>query len=222
MRNGPLLAVTSWQVRARVRADHRQSLSTVLEQIKLTAPCERIAIGDLLLAADDRAFAALLFLFAVPNVLPTPPGTSSALGVPLILLSAQLALGRRTPWLPGVIAHRSVKQADFVRIVDRLLPLLRRVERVLKPRIALLSTPLAERLIGVLCLLLSIVLALPIPLANVPPAAAICVLALGLLASDGIGLLLGLGLSILSLSAVLEMIHAFVRAANSVLQQFAA
>jgi len=192
-------------------ADHRQSLSAVLEEIKLRAPCERIAIGDLLLAIDDRACAALLFLFAVPNVLPTPPGTSSALGVPLILLSAQLALGRRTPWLPTVITHRSVKQADFVRIVDRLLPLLRRLERVLKPRIASLSTPLAERVIGVLCLLLSIVLALPIPLANIPPAAAICVLALGLFASDGIGLLLGLGLSIVSLSAVLEIIHAFVR-----------
>ena len=110
-------------------AVYRQSLSAVLEKIKPTAPCERIAIADLLLAADDRAFAALLFLFAVPNVLPTPPGTSSALGVPLILLSAQLALGRRTPWLPEVITHRSVKQADFVRIVDRLLPLLRRLER---------------------------------------------------------------------------------------------
>ena len=43
---------------------------------------ERIAVGDLLASLGDRALAALLFVFAVPNVLPVPPGTSTILGAP--------------------------------------------------------------------------------------------------------------------------------------------
>ena len=202
-------------------AQDRQSLSDVFEELKGRPPCEHIVVGSLMLAAGDRAFGGLLFLFALPNVLPTPPGMSSVLGVPLILLSVQLAFGRRTPWLPGVIAHRSLKHADFVRLVERMLPLLRRLERVLKPRLALLTTPLVERLIGVLCLVLAIVLVLPIPFANIPTAAAICVLALALLASDGVGLLIGLGLSIVSLLIAWGTIYAFVSAADTVLLQLA-
>ena len=47
---------------------------------------ERISVGCLMAALGDRATAALLFIFAFSNVLPTPPGTSTVLGAPLIFL----------------------------------------------------------------------------------------------------------------------------------------
>ena len=44
---------------------------------------------------------ALLLILALPMWLPIPaPGISVAFGVPLILVSAQLLVGRRFAWLP--------------------------------------------------------------------------------------------------------------------------
>lgn len=60
-----------------------------------TSITERISVADLLAAMQDRALAALMFIFAVPNVVPVPPGTSAILGAPFIFLAAQLTLGRR-------------------------------------------------------------------------------------------------------------------------------
>ena len=62
-----------------------------------------ISFGDMVDAFDARAYGPLIVLFAAPNVLPVAlPGISAVLGVPLILLTAQLdARPARGPWLPG-------------------------------------------------------------------------------------------------------------------------
>jgi hypothetical protein len=56
-------------------------------------------------------------VFAFSNVLPAPPGVSGVLGLPLIYLSFQMMLGRM-PWLPHIIADRSVPLDKF----DQSLP----------------------------------------------------------------------------------------------------
>jgi hypothetical protein len=61
-------------------------LSVVLRILSSDLNLERISVGDLLSALGDRALGALMFVFAIPNVLPTPPGTSAVLGAPLIFL----------------------------------------------------------------------------------------------------------------------------------------
>ena len=83
-----------------------ESLSDMLSALAQDTSRERISVGELLTALGDRALGAMLFIFAFPNVLPTPPGTSTVLGAPLIFLAAQLAFGRK-PWLPAVVAKRS-------------------------------------------------------------------------------------------------------------------
>lgn len=41
---------------------------------------ERVSLGELLSALYDRSMPALVLLFAVPNAVPMPPGTSAVLG----------------------------------------------------------------------------------------------------------------------------------------------
>jgi hypothetical protein len=173
---------------------------------------ERIAVGDLLDALGDRALAALLFVFAVPNVLPVPPGTSAVLGAPLIFLAAQLAFSRR-PWLPAVIARRTMSRADFAVLVRRIGPMLARAERLLRPRAMGLVLPPMENLVGVVSLLLAIVLVLPVPLGNMLPALAISLLALGILERDGLWVLAGLAMAATSAAVVSGVIFAMVKAA---------
>lgn len=172
---------------------------------------ERISIGDLLAALGDRATAALMFIFAVPNVLPTPPGTSTILGAPLVFLAAQLMLGR-APWLPAVVAKRSMKRADFSALVKRIVPWLARAENLLRPRLAGLARPPMEHLIGLLALVLAVVLVLPIPLGNMLPALAISLLALGVLERDGAWVLAGLAAAVAAASLVSGVVFAMVKA----------
>ena len=171
---------------------------------------ERISVGDLLVALGDRATAALLFIFAFPNVLPTPPGTSTVLGAPLIFLAAQLMLGR-APWLPVFLAKRSMSRADFASLIKRIVPWLLRAESLLRPRLGTLARPPMENLIGLASLLLAVVLVLPIPLGNVLPALAISLLALGVLERDGIWVLTGIAVAGAAVTVVSGVVFALVK-----------
>jgi len=190
----------------------RLPLSAMLHALAQDDSRERIAVGDLLAALGDRALAALLFVFAVPNVLPVPPGTSTILGAPLVFLAAQLAFGRR-PWLPAVIARRTMTRTDFAALVRRIGPWLARAERLLRPRAIRLALPPMEYLVGLVCLLLAIVLVLPVPLGNMLPALAISLLALGILERDGLWILAGLGTAVVSAIVVSGVVFAMVKAA---------
>lgn len=166
-------------------------LSAILSAIAKGQHRERISIADLLHALEHRAIGALMFIFAIPNAVPVPPGVSAVLGAPLIFLSFQLMIGR-PPWLPRIITDRSLSRVDFEKVVDLAAPWLARAERLMRPRFQFLATPPAEYLVGAVCLLLSIILFLPIPLGNMLPAFTICVLALGVLERDGVWISIGI------------------------------
>lgn len=188
-----------------------RALSTILWDLSEDAQRERIAISDLLVALGDRATAALMFIFAFPNVLPTPPGTSSILGAPLVFLAAQLMLGR-APWLPAFVANRSMARSDFLSLVKRIVPWLQRAESLLRPRLASLTLPPMEHLVGLLSLLLAVLLVLPIPLGNVLPALAISLMALGVLERDGVWVLAGLVATAAAGSVVYGVLFAMIKA----------
>lgn len=189
----------------------KSTLSTILKALAEDAQRQRIAVSDLLDALGDRALAALLFVFAFPNVLPVPPGTSAVLGAPLVFLAAQLCFGLR-PWLPAVIARRSMPRKDFAALVQRIGPWLERAERLLRPRAVLLAVPPMEYLIGAVCLVLGLILTLPIPLGNVLPALSISLLALGVLERDGLWVACGLLVAAVATAVVWGVLFAIVKA----------
>jgi hypothetical protein len=195
------------------------SLSEVLTQIANDESRARISIGDLATALRDRAIGALILVFALPNTIPMPPGMSSILGAPLLFLTAQLALGR-SPWLPKFIAERSMERKHFAAAVLRVVPWLARAERLLRPRLEILARPPFEYVIGVICLLLSIVLFLPIPMGNMPPAVAICLFALAILGRDGLWVLGGLCATIASVAIVWGVLFALIKSALALIARF--
>jgi hypothetical protein len=75
-------------------------------------------------------------------------------------------------------------------------PKLRRVEHLIRPRYWPFPVMLGERLVGVLCAFLSILVILPIPGANWIPAFAMVLMGLSLSQRDGILLTLGLGIGV--------------------------
>jgi hypothetical protein len=199
------------------RPARERKLSQILSGIAADPARERVSVGDLLAAMGDRAFGALMLIFALPNLLPTPPGISGILGVPLVFLAAQLMLGQR-PWLPKVIANRSMLRVDFSAFMDRAGPWLARVEKLLRPRLGVLVHPPAEYAIGVACLLLAVILILPIPLGNILPALAICMFSFGLLEKDGLWAIVGAITTVVSVVIVAGVVFALVKGVILVIQ----
>ncbi|WP_042252772.1 exopolysaccharide biosynthesis protein [Paracoccus sp. PAMC 22219] len=197
-----------------VAPSHRRpTLSDVLTALAADWDQPRISVGQLILALGDRGLIGLLLILAFANVIPNPPGTSAVLGLPMLYLSWQMMRGGM-PWLPQFLAARSFDIDHFRTVVARAMPYLNRVERLLRPRIPTLSTPVAFRLLGAVCLLLSIVLVLPIPFGNLLPAAAIAIIALGALERDGVwitgGVLFGIASTVFLASAIVIITRAML------------
>lgn len=179
-------------------------LSTILNLLASSEE-ERIPIGRLVEAFADRAFGALMFIFALPNVIPMPPGTSAILGFPLVVIAAQLAVGRKTLWLPRAVMQRTIRTVDLQRINNVTGRYIRMVERLLSPRLTFFFGPVGDRVIGGICLLMAIILFLPIPLGNMVPALAIACFSLALLERDGLMALIGLVAAVVAIGILIAL-----------------
>lgn len=175
--------------------DHRKPISQILREL---GEQDSLTVGEVVDLFGRRAFGALMFVFSFPNLLPLPPGSSTLLGAPLLLLSPQVALGVSTLWLPRIIDDRKVTGANLHAAFGRLLPWVERIEQVSRPRLTFLFGPAGDRVIGVICTLLSFVLILPIPLGNLLPALTIGVLGFSLFQRDGLFALVGYALAAVS------------------------
>ena len=171
--------------------------------------CEVVDAGSITAGAERSALALAAASTRIRNM-------EAVLGAPLIFLSFQLMIGRR-PWLPRVITDRSLSRVDFEKVVDLAAPWLAKAERLMRPRLQFLARPPAEYLVGLVCLLLSLILFLPIPLGNMLPAFTICILALGVLERDGVWIGIGLACAILAVVIVWGVMLALLWSALFVL-----
>ncbi len=178
-----------------------KSMSDIVAYFAEGFPGERITLGDFVTVLGDRSFGILLLIFALPSALPLSavPGVSTVFGIPMAAVAAQMMIGMKRPAMPGWLLSRSVARADLQRAVARVLPYLRRLERVLRPRWLPLTSALAERAIGGACLLLALIVTLPIPFGNQPPSLAIALFAVGIFERDGLFVIAGLIAGVVSL-----------------------
>jgi hypothetical protein len=179
----------------------------LVQEIVRTWPAERLTFGELIEALGQRGYGALIVLLALPNLLPFwVPFLSPLVGVPMLIICAQLALGRTTPRLPDVVARRSMRGAALLGMIQKASPWLRRVERFVKPRPSFLTSRTGERLVGAWCMVLAAIVALPTPLTNGPPALACLVMALGMLEEDGVVILVGAAFGLLAAAFSLSVV----------------
>ena len=194
-------------------SEHLKS-SSVSQLLELIAAHEtqEVSVADILETFGNRAFGAMMFVFAAPLVLPMPPGVSAILGAPLMFITFQWMLGRRTLWLPKALLVRTMSMSDFRNLMGKLTPYLERLERRLRPRLTFMYNPLGDRIVGALCFTLSIVVFLPIPFGNMLPSFAIAAFAIGGAERDGVAALIGWVAAILSFLVLAVLSKAIVAA----------
>lgn len=176
-----------------------ETLSMRLARIVAEPGPDRLSFSDLANQLHYRAWGGLLVIFASINVLPLPPGTTVFFAIPVLLVSAQMVLGRATPWFPARLDRRGVTKQELERIIGKMQWLERRVERIFKPRLPALTGARAARLIGAACFLLALIVAIPMPLLHHAPAASIALFGLALIYRDGVLVMVAVGASILSI-----------------------
>jgi hypothetical protein len=168
-------------------------ISRIVAEVAARFPGERITLGEMAEAFGDRAFGLLILLLLLPSLL---PGMASVFGLPILLLGVQMGLGRRTPKLPGFLARQSVKRTDLLRLTSGSSTWMNRIEQYVRPRPGFFTSLVGDRLFGWLTAYVALMLILPGPGTNGPPAFGNIVMALGLVEHDNRVMAWGVGLTI--------------------------
>ncbi|MBY0377163.1 MAG: exopolysaccharide biosynthesis protein [Gammaproteobacteria bacterium] len=151
-----------------------------------------LTFGELVSTLGGRAYGIISILFALPSALPISaiPGFSFIFGLPIVFIAIHIILARPALWLPRSLENRSVSVKKLARVINTTIPYLLYVERLLKERWLFFSSSFMERVHGIVLLVLSLLLLLPIPFSNFIFATLIILFGLGISEKDGVVLAL--------------------------------
>ncbi|MCA3339019.1 MAG: exopolysaccharide biosynthesis protein [Roseomonas sp.] len=174
-----------------IAGNHQNApISRLIAEVVERCPGERITLGEMAEAFGDRAFGLLILMLCLPGLL---PGMASIFGTPMLILGVQMGLGFRQPKLPGFIARQSLKRTDVMRLSSGSSKMLARVERYVRPRPGPFTNNTADKVVGWLTAYAALMLILPGPGTNGPPAFGTIIMSLGVVENDskvvGIGIL---------------------------------
>lgn len=146
-----------------------------------------LTLGDILTETSERGFSLVITLLVLPFLFPMPPGLTSPLGGACLILSSQMVLGRRSPWLPKKIANYQFPSSFAQVILQNLRRVTKIIEKIARPRLEKVANhPLIWRFNGLCISWLTILLISPVPFTNPIPTVGILLLAIATIEADGL------------------------------------
>ena len=179
-------------------------LSQILSQLLVEYADRPLPLSVLLKKVGNSGFGTISGILTMPMLIPLPiplAGFSALVGSGIILAGCQLALGYERPYLPQRIARIELSPAASQKILKNINRLLQPLERMSRHRFSRFSNSWWGCRITGVCLAwdaLLMSLPLPIPLTNLVPAYTILFLAIGLLEFDGLFILIGYGMTVVT------------------------
>ncbi|HPF79102.1 MAG TPA: exopolysaccharide biosynthesis protein [Alphaproteobacteria bacterium] len=169
-----------------------RTLSELLEDLRSHITGESISLKVLLGAFHERGFGFFLFLFSLPAALPVPAfGINALIALPLLLLTAQQAVGRHTIWLPEKWQSKTISKTKVEGFITSATPWIKRLEFFIRPRLSFMTQGHISKLIGVLGFIMALAVSIPLPLTNTVPSFGIAMMAIGVLMRDGLAVIGG-------------------------------
>ncbi|ELS00143.1 exopolysaccharide biosynthesis protein [Gloeocapsa sp. PCC 73106] len=159
-----------------------------------------LTLGDVIAETSERGFSLVIALLILPFLVPTPPGLSTPLGLACLIMSVQMAVGRRTPWLPRKIASFKFPHWFAQTLLRNLQRVTKILEKISRPRFQKFAeNELTWRINGLCLTWLAILLMSPYPPATNPiPAVGILLLAVANIESDGVLMWIGYLITVLN------------------------
>jgi hypothetical protein len=160
-----------------------QDIKSLLERL-----AERpLSLGDILVETSERGFSLVIALLVLPFLFPMPPGLTGVPGTACLILSVQMAMGRRSPWLPKKIAQFKFPRWFALQLLQNLKRVTRLLEKIVRPRLlGLAQSHYVWRLNGLCISWLALLLISPVPMTNPIPTVGILLLAVATLEADGL------------------------------------
>jgi hypothetical protein len=144
-----------------------------------------VCLSDIIEIAGRRTHATILAIVTLPEVLPVPiVGVSTVLAIPLIVVSAHMVIFGEAKGIPRGISRRPIPPRLVTAIATPGARILRWVEAISRPRFRSLADQ--DRLLALICLVLALVIAMPIPFGNLLPGLCVLLMALGMVQRDGL------------------------------------
>ncbi len=180
-----------------------------------------LTLGDILAETAERGFSLTIGLLVLPFLFPNLPGLTGLPGSACLLLAGQMAMGRRSPWLPKKIAQFRFPNWLALRLLNNLQRLTGILEKIVRPRMRRIAEhPYIWRLNGVCIAWLAILLILPIPFTNPIPTVGILLLAIATLEADGLMMCVAYGMTLAITAAVLGIAYALWLSPNLIQRLF--
>ena len=167
----------------------------------------RISIGELLTQFQRRSYGGVFLILALLAIL---PGISVPAGIALLVPALQLMRGYGAPVFPKLVSEKSVSVEGLKKWGLSVANWIEKLEHLVKPRWPQLTSPGARRVIGLTIFLLAIVVAIPFPFSNFPPAVATICFALALLERDGLMVLVGGLISVAAFSIGITVFYLII------------
>jgi hypothetical protein len=151
-----------------------------------------LSIGDILAETSERGFNLVIALLVLPFLFPMPPGLTGPFGGACLILSMQMVLGRRSPWLPRKIATYKFPRSFANVLLQNLRRVTRILEKIARPRLSKIAdNSYTWRFNGLCISWLAVLLISPVPLTNPIPTIGILLLAVATIESDGLLMCIG-------------------------------
>ena len=162
-----------------------------IEAMADDAPPEGLTLQDILSRLDERAFGAGLFILALPCCIPFLYGVPQVVALPMMALTLQMLAGREEPWMPEKFAARRINREGLEKTAKGGRKWFGWIEAIARPRLTFMFAGPGERVIAVLLTLFCASILVPLPMTNTVPGIGVAIVAFGLMARDGILVLLG-------------------------------
>ena len=153
---------------------------------------EKVTVSDIQEEVGQRSFGPFLFVPALLEISPLGgiPGVPTLLGLIVVITAVQMLFGHHHFWLPGFLSRRSIKGERIDPAMKKIRPVVRVVDKALRPRLQRITEEPWSRAVAGLCAFTVPPLEL-VPFASTGPFAAIALIGLGLMGRDGVFVWLG-------------------------------
>ncbi|HTL88327.1 MAG TPA: exopolysaccharide biosynthesis protein [Leptolyngbya sp.] len=192
-----------------------QDIETLLKRLSE----EPLTIAAILAETSERGFSLVIGLLVIPFLFPVPPGLTGIPGAACVLLGIQMALGRRSPWLPKKVARFQFPIAFARELLKNVGRVTRILEKITRPRLSrIASNPHVWQFNGICITWLAILLIAPIPFTNPFPSIGILLLVVAMLESDGLLMCVAYAMTALITAICAVMVYLLWHAPDSINQ----
>lgn len=184
------------------------NLAQILERAVPERREEKVTLREIMESLGTRSYGPLLFFFCLLELLPfvsAIPGMYIVTASVVILLSAQMLVGREQPWLPAWLLNVSLSREPLRKRLKRWAPWTTWLDGLIKPRLEFLVDPPFVQGIALLCIVFALAFfpLSPIPASEKVLAVPVAFFALALMTRDGALAIAGFVIAIASIGGVI-------------------